>query len=490
VKLTVERLPESRVQLEITAEEEETAEAMRRAARKVGNQITLPGFRKGKAPRAMIERMYGPEIFEEEANRFLMTDLYRQALEREDLVPVGEPEVDITSTAPLSYTVVVPVYPTVDPGDYRAVRVEPVDASISEEDVDKTIEVLQRLHSPWVEPASEGLQVGAGLELTPKSRLPREGDQVTIDYTVQEEGRDVEPPVSDVVFVLGESGLLQPVEDAIKSLHVGESTQFSVPFAADDETVDESLRGKSLSYSVTLKGLKERDLLPLDDDFAKRVGEVETLEELRHNIRENLHLQRTATARSEALAEIVTKIGEGATVDLPAPMVDEAVENDVQRLRFNLAQQGASLEAYLRAADETEDELRAELRPPAEERLRNTLLLRTIAEREAITVDDVEINAAVQRLADVARDSEQPNQAEAFARSPRVRGMLETELFERQLTDRLIEIATEGRGAVVNGWEPPAAEAVEGGTAVEMGTAAEAVAATSGETENSGENPA
>ncbi|MBA3450765.1 MAG: trigger factor family protein, partial [Chloroflexia bacterium] len=95
MKLTMERLPESRVQLEITAEEDESADAMRRAVRKVGNQITLPGFRKGKAPKAMIERAYGPEVFQEEANQFLMTDLYRQALEREDMVPVGDPTVDI-----------------------------------------------------------------------------------------------------------------------------------------------------------------------------------------------------------------------------------------------------------------------------------------------------------------------------------------------------------------------------------------------------------
>jgi trigger factor len=107
----MERLPESRVQLEITAEEEESTEAMRRAVRKVGNQITVPGFRKGKAPKAMIEQMYGPEVFLEEANRFLMSDLYRQALEREDLVPVGDPSVDISSSEPLSFTVVVPVYP-------------------------------------------------------------------------------------------------------------------------------------------------------------------------------------------------------------------------------------------------------------------------------------------------------------------------------------------------------------------------------------------
>jgi trigger factor len=471
VKLTIERLPESRVQLEITAEEEESADAMRRAARKVGNQIALPGFRKGKAPRAMIERMYGPEVFEEEANRFLMTDLYRQALEREDLVPVGEPAVDVTSTAPLSYTVVVPVYPTVDPGDYRSVRIEPVDASVTDEQVEETIDALRRAQSPWAEPAGEGLQVGAGLELTPKSRQPREGDQVTIDYTVQEEGENVEEPVTDAVFVLGESGLLAAVEEAIKGLRVGESTQFAVPFAEDDASVDESVRGKSLNYTVTLKGLKERELIPLDDDFAKKVGDVDTLEVLRSNLREDLHRQRTAVARSEALAQIVSQIAAGATIDLPGPMIDEAVENDVQRLRYNLAQQGLSLEAYLRATNTTEDDLRGELRPEAQERLRNSLLLRTVAEREAIAVDDETVDASVERMAHIAQTSQRPEQAEAFARSESVRGLLQNELFERQLTDRLIELATEGRGAVVNGWEPPAGETEEAALEVEVAPA-------------------
>ncbi len=128
----MERLPESRVQLEITAEEEESAKAMQRAVRKVANQVTLPGFRKGKAPRVMIERAYGPEVFQEEATEILMTDLYRQALEQEDLVPVGDPTVDIGSTDPLVFTVVVPVYPEIDPGAYRDVRVEPIDATVDE----------------------------------------------------------------------------------------------------------------------------------------------------------------------------------------------------------------------------------------------------------------------------------------------------------------------------------------------------------------------
>jgi trigger factor len=460
VKLSIERLPESRVQLEITAEEPESTEAMRRAVRKVGNQITLPGFRKGKAPRAMIEQMYGADVFAEEANRYLMTDLYRQALEKEDLVPVGDPEVDIAATDPLTFTVIVPVYPTIDPGSYRDVRIEPVDATIDDARVEELIEALRKAHSPWIDPRSEGLQVGAGLELTPKTRHPREGDQITVDYTVTEEGQPVEEPVVDAVFVLGESGLLEAIEDAIKGLRVGESTGFSVPFAEDDETVDESLRGKSLSYSVTLKGLKERDLLPLDDDFAKTVGDADTLAELRDELREDLHQRRTAAARSEALSRIIEQMADGATIELPEPMVDNAVEEEVRRMRGSLSQQGASLEAYLRATDQSEADLRSEMRPGVTERLRNSLLLRTIAEREGIAVADEEVDAAVERMAamaqDSAREAAQVKRIEAFARSGYVRDMLQSEFFERQLTDRLIEIATDGRGAVVNGWEPPA----------------------------------
>jgi trigger factor len=473
VKLTIERLPESRVQLEITAEEEESAEALRRAVRKVGNQITLPGFRKGKAPKAMIEQMYGPEVFLEEANRFLMSDLYRQALEREDLVPVGDPSVDISSSEPLSFTVVVPVYPEIEPGAYQDVRIEPIDAAVDDAAVDEMIEGLRKSHSPWIDPQGEGLQVGADLELTPKSRHPRDGDQVTIDYTVQEEGANVEEPVVDAVFVLGESGLLEPIEDAIRGLRVGETTGFSVPFAGDDESIDESLRGKTLSYSVTLKGLKERDLLPLDDDFAKTVGDVDTLDELRGKLREELHQARTAEARRDALTQIIAKIAEGATIDLPEPMIDSAVEDDLRRLRGRLAQQGVPLEAYLRAVEQTEDALREEMRPAAQERLRNSLLLRAIAEREGIAVGDEDIDAAVERISFAAQTSEQPKQAEAFARSDYVRGMLQSELFERRLTDRLVEIATEGRGAVVNAWTPPVTEAADESAAGDEIVAAE-----------------
>ncbi|MFN8590909.1 MAG: trigger factor [Thermomicrobiales bacterium] len=474
MKLTMERLPESRVQLEIVAEEAESAEAMQRAVRKVGNQIALPGFRKGKAPRAMIERVYGPDVFVEEANRYLMTDLYRQALEQTDITPVGDPEVDIAATDPLTFTVVVPVYPEIDPGPYRDVRIEPIDASVDDATVDELIEGMRRNISPWVDAQSEGLQVGAGLELSPKSRYPREGDQVTIDYSVQAEGEPAEEPEVDAEFVLGESGLLEAIEDAIKGLRVGETTGFSVLFEEEDETVDPDLRGKTLSYTVTLKGLRERELVPLDDAFAKQVGNVETLDELRQSFRDELHRNRTSYAQSDAVAQIVEKIVEGATIELPAPMIDRAVEGDLRRFRGRLAQQGASLEAYLRATGQTEDEVRAELRPAATARLRNALLLRAVAEKEGITIDDAQLDSAVERLAASLQESGNARQAQRFARSEYIRDTLEQGMFERQLTARLLEIATEGGNAVINGWEPPVAAEI---TEVETSAAAKEGAA-------------
>ena len=448
VKLTMERLPESRVQLEITAEEEESAEAMRRAVRKVGNQITLPGFRKGKAPKAMIEQMYGPEVFLEEANRFLMSDLYRQALEREDLVPVGDPSVDISSNEPLSFTVVVPVYPEIDPGDVSATFAS--NRSTRPSTMPRSTSWSRRCASRTARgsiPQGEGLQVGAGLELTPKSRLPRDGDQVTIDYTVQEEGANVEEPVVDAVFVLGESGLLEPIEDAIKGLRVGETTGFSVPFAEDDESIDESLRGKTLSYSVTLKGLKERDLLPLDDDFAKTVGDVDTLDELRSNLREELHQTRTGEARREALAQIIEQDGGGRH--------DRAARaDDRSRGRGRSAPSPRSAGAAGRPARGLLAGRRARpktscARRCARRRASGCAIRCCCAPSPSGKGSRSATTRSTRRSSECRSRRRRPNSPSKPKRSPAAitcASMLQSELFERQLTDRLDRDRDRGTG--------------------------------------------
>ncbi|HET7092682.1 MAG TPA: trigger factor, partial [Thermomicrobiales bacterium] len=236
MKLSLERLPESRVLLEIAADDAEFAKAVDRAYRKMAQQIAMPGFRKGKAPRGMVERVYGREMFVEEANRALMNDLYRQAIEQEDIAPVGDPDVELVAAEPLSFKVTIPVYPTVDAGDYASVRVEPADAAVEPGAEDEVIESLRKANSPWVDPESEGMELGPDKILQPKSRTPREGDQVTIDYEVTMDGEEAEAPQTDAVFVIGESGMLEPVEAQLQQMRVGQTAEFDVSFAEDDES--------------------------------------------------------------------------------------------------------------------------------------------------------------------------------------------------------------------------------------------------------------
>lgn len=467
MKLSVERLPESRVLLDIAADEDEFAKAMERAFRRVSKQVAIPGFRKGKAPRGVVERMYGREVVVEEANKEVISDLYRRALEQEELVPVGDPEVEIVAAEPLAFKVTLPVYPTIDPGPYAEVRVDPTDASVDEAEVEVVVERLRRAHSPWVDPEEAGLEVGADLVLERRGRTPTEGDQVTVDYQVAEGEESVGDPVTDAVFVLGESNLLERMREEIERLRVGESAAFEVAYGAEDEAVDPERRGKTYRYEVTLKGLKTRDLLPLDDELARTVAEVDTLEALRREIRDDLHQGKTAEARSGVLAKTIEGMVATATIELPAPMINDAVEEDVRTFRSQLAQRRLSLEEYLRLSGQDETALREELRPTAAQRVRNSMLLREVAEREGIAVEDADVDEEIERLAAAAAGGANPERVQEFYRSDSFRRVLRNDLFERRVTDRVLELATDGRGAVLNGWvepepPPPGASAGDG----------------------------
>lgn len=454
MKLTVERLPESHVRLDIAADETEFNTAMDKAYRKVSREIQIPGFRKGKAPRHLIERMYGREIFIEEAHRGLMDDLYRQALKEADVTPVGDPEVEFVTAEPLEFKVTLPIYPTADPGDYASVRVEPRDAAIDESQVDEVIERLRKSSSPWVEPA--------------EPRKPVEGDQVTIDLTLTgEDGEPFQDPIEDAVFVLGESQLFEPLRAAIEELNVGESTEVTMAFEEDDESAAERLRGKAITYGVTLKSVKQRELVPLDDEFAKTYAEEETLESLRTAIRNDLHQAKTNETRAAVINEIVEKIGEGASVEIPGPMIDDAVTEELGRMRQRLQYQRTSLESYLRSRDQSEEELKEELRPTVTTNLRNSLVLRAIAEREGIEVSDEDVDREVDDIVSGAPNEEQLRTV--YSGDRYMRRVLRNDLFDQRLTDRLIEIATEGRGAVINGYVAPPTSVLADATADEAG---------------------
>ncbi len=457
MNVEVERLPESQVLLDISTDEQEFTKAMDKAYRKVVQQVRLPGFRPGKAPRVIIEQMLGREVIVEQADRDLLDPLYQQALEQEALNPVGEPEVEIYQTEPLAFKVTVQVYPTVDPGDYQGVRAEPRPVAITDERVEETLTNLRDSRSPWAEPA--------------EARAVKEGDRVTVDVTVREADSD-EPyrePLNDSVYTLGKDNLFQELHDTILGMAIGDERTVDISFDEENQGVEAGMRGKTMNYTVSLKKVEEQEPLALDDEFAKTAtdGRLETLEHLRNDIRKELLQTERQQARNEIGSDVVNQIGDNATLELPSVMIDKQVDSDIENMRNHLGQQhNQTLEAHLRAEEKTLEELREELRPEAIRRLRNSLVLREIATREGVSVSPQDIDAEIDRMIGTSETSEQMRQ---FYSSNYIRNMLETELFERKLMDRIIDIATEGRGPTDPPEEPEAETPVATAEADEAG---------------------
>jgi trigger factor len=244
-------------------------------------------------------------------------------------------------------------------------------------------------------------------------------------------------------------------------MHIGDTETFELAFEEDDETADPSIRGKSLSYKVTLKELKQRDLLPLDDDFAKKVNETETLDELRQQIRDDIHQGKTTEGRTGVVNQIINDMAAQAEIDPPAVMVEEEVDHQLNHLKEDLQRSNTPWEGYLRLQGKSEDDIKDDLRPEAERRLRNSLFLQEVAKHENIEVTPDDIESEIARMAGPGANSDdeaavaQAARMAQFYQSDYFRQMLRNELFERKLTERLIEIATEGQGAVLNAFVMP-----------------------------------
>jgi len=430
VKVTVERMPQSSVSLDIVAENDEFNKAMDKAYRKISRQVRIPGFRPGKAPRQIVEQRLGREVIVEEAQREIMDGLYRQALEQEELTPVSEPSVDVYQDEPVGFKVEVQIYPTVDLNEYTAVRVEPQEVNVSDEDVEEAISDIQKQNSIWKEPES--------------ARSPKEGDHVIIDLQAYEGEEPFQDPVEDAEFEIGEGRLFPQIEEALKNVSAGEQAEFDITFDADDEKANPDLRGKTLHYKVTLKEIKERELPEIDDELAKTAG-YESLDEMRDTLRKNLLRTRAFQARTEVVNDAIQNIADQAILDVPSAMVVRQIDEDIARLQQELSREGMSFDEFLRFGNKSNEEYRDELKPDAERRLRNSLVLEAFAKAEGVEVGEDDLLAEIDRLVGPSENAEQMRE---LYTNPYFSNMLRDELANRKVADRLLEIVTEGVGAV------------------------------------------
>jgi trigger factor len=416
--------------LDIVAESDEFSKAMDKAYRKISRQVRIPGFRPGKAPRQIVEQRLGREVIVEEAQRDIMDGLYRQALEQEELTPVSEPSVDVYQDEPVGFKVEVQVYPTVDLNEYTDVRVEPQEVNVSDEDVDEAISNIQKQNSIWKEPED--------------ARSPQEGDQVIIDLQAYEGEEPFQDPVEDAEFEIGEGRLFPQIEEALKNVKAGEQAEFDITFDEDDEKANPDLRGKTLHYKVTLKELKERELPEIDDELAKTAG-YESLDEMRDTLRKNLLRTRAFQARTEVVNDAIQSVADQAILDVPSAMVVRQIDEDIARLQQELSREGMSFDEFLRFGNKTNEEYREEMKPDAERRLRNSLVLEAFAKAENVEVSEDDLLAEIDRLVGPSENAEQMRELYS---NPYFSNMLKDELANRKVADRLLEIVTEGVGAV------------------------------------------
>ena len=369
--------------MEFTAEEFEAAVVKAYQASK--GQFMIDGFRKGKAPRSIIEKHYGEGVFFEDAINTLFGEGYPAALKELDLEVIDSPSADFSEIGkgkPLTITISVPVYPVVEVKDYFGVEIEQVEEKVSEEDVNREIEALQKRNSRMVV----------------AERAVEEGDTVVLDYAGFVGEEQFEGGTAERQELKIGSGMFIPgFEEQLVGVNAGEEKDVVVTFPEEYHAPD--LAGKEAVFKCKVHEVKFEELPELDDEFAKDVSEYDTLEELKAASAERLQKYIDAQSISRAKDAIIAKVCEANTVEAPAVMVEDEIDNMIQELDQQLRYQGLSVDQYMQFMQKDAKEFRDELRVDAEKKVATRLILMSIAEAEAIEVTEEDLEAELKTMA-------------------------------------------------------------------------------------------
>lgn len=419
MKLSSEKIENSQVVLNIEAEPEEVELALEESYRHLAKSTDIPGFRRGKAPRAMLERYLGREVLLEEATEHLVPQLLGRALEEQGIDAIAEPEIEITQNDPLIFKSTISVRPTVELGDYRQVRIDPEPVEVTDEEVDKAMEQIRYQQAPW-QPAERPVQFD---------------DLVTIDV----EGSVDDKPALDrkelQYQMLKESPFPVPgFWEQLEGLEKGQEKEFTLSFPDDYEL--NQFAGKECQFKVLVSEIKEKSLPELDDEFAKSLGQgFETLESLRQRVASNLKAMAEENERRRLEEKAIEALVEQSKVDFPPVLV----EHEIDRL---IKEREASLEGRIQDRGKSVEELKEALRPLAVNRIKHALILGKVAEEEKIEVAEAEVEEEIETMAQGA--GERGEELRKAFSSAAARQSIEEVLLTRKTLKRLTEIAGEG----------------------------------------------
>ena len=406
---------------------------MTKVIRKVSQQVRIPGFRPGKAPRAIVERTVGQPMLLQEAIEDLLPTVYNEALESESIDAIGQPEIELKSTEPLVVQATVPVRPTIEIGAYEALRVPRDEVSAGETETDEALTDLRRRYAT----------------LEPVDRAVEWNDTVRIDMSVSIEGQ-AEPHVEEgAEFAVTEGGIvsLPGFLDLLIGLERGGPHEFS--FDLPEDYPAEELAGKSAAYSVQLLEVKQEVLPELDDEFARSLDEegIDNLEDLQARVSEGVQAQIEAVADMSYREEVVDLLLATAELDYPEVLVEREIDRLVDEQSQHAAHEREDFERWLEAIGRTEDEVRDALREQADLIVRRGLVLAEFASREEIAATDEELNERVDELVEQASggttDLDRRVQVRAMFDTEQMRASMGERLVTERALERLIEIASQ-----------------------------------------------
>lgn len=388
MSLQVEKLEKNMAKLTIEVSAEDLEKAMQNAYLKAKNRITIPGFRKGKAPRKMIEHMYGKGIFLEDAANALIPEHYSKALEECELEIVSQPEIDVTQAEPgkaFIFTAEVAVKPEVTLGEYKGLEVPKTETEVTEEEIEAELKKEQEKNSRTI---------------TVEDRGAENGDIATIDFegfidgTAFEGGKGTDYPLT-----LGSGSFIPGFEDQLVGAKAGDHVEVNVTFPEEYQAAE--LAGKAAVFQCDVKKVEAKELPELDDDFAQDVSEFDTLAEYKDDIRKKLTERKEKEARTAKENAAVDKVIENAQMEIPDAMINTRISQMLDDFSRRMQAQGLTMEQYFQFTGMTADKMREEMKPQALKRIQTRLVLEKIAETENIQPTDEEVNEEISKMAEM-----------------------------------------------------------------------------------------
>lgn len=387
MSVQVEKLEKNMAKLTVEVSAEDFKAAIKKAFNKNKNRFAIPGFRKGKAPQAMIEKMYGEGVFYEDAADEAINASYAEAMKESGLDIVSRPEVTIEKIGkdePFVYSALVAVKPEVTLGQYKGVEVEKADASVSAEDVEAELKKVQEQNARL---------------LTVEDRGVEDGDQTVIDFEGFVDGKGFEGgKAEDYPLTIGSHSFIDNFEEQLIGKKIGEECEVNVTFPTEYHAAD--LAGKPATFKVTVKEIKVKELPELNDEFASEVSEFDTLDEYKKDVEKKLVEKKEIEANSKNEDAVVAKVVENATMEIPDKMIDAQAENMVQDMARRMQSQGLSLDMYLKYTGMTVEQMKEQARPDAEKRIRTRLVLEAVAKAENIQISDEKVDEEVAKMAE------------------------------------------------------------------------------------------